>query len=63
MQYRKNNDADDDSHKGYNILQENGMQVAVQGVEDDTEWVNDAHANNEYVEPEDPHLDEFEDNG
>ena len=36
------------------------MQVAAQGLEDDDEEVEAGHANNEYVEPEDPHPDELQ---
>ena len=37
------------------------MQVAAQGVEDDTEQVEDVYANNEYVQPKALHPDESED--
>jgi len=43
------------------VLQENSMQVVVQDLEDNTNQVEDMHANNEYVESEDPHSNESED--
>ena len=42
----KNSDVDDDSNEGDNLVQENIMQVATLGVEDDIEQVEDAYANN-----------------
>lgn len=38
------------------------MQIAAQDLEYDTDQV-DGYANNEYIVPEDPHPDEFEDDG
>jgi len=35
------------------------MQVAAQGLDDDDKEVGAGYANNEYVEPEDPHPDEL----
>ena len=43
------------------VLQQNNMQVAAQDLEDDTNKVEDVHANNEYVEPIVSHPDEFGD--
>jgi len=62
-QVQENNDADDDFDVSDNILQDNIMQVAVQDVKDDTERVENAYTNSEYVMLEDPHPDEFQDNG
>ena len=41
-------------------MQKNSMQVATGGDKNDTEWVDTAYANNEYVEVEDSYLDEFQ---
>ena len=49
----------DDSDEDANIVQENSMQVAAEGDKNNTEWVDSAQDNNEYVELEDPYLDEF----
>ena len=54
---------DDDPDGDENVSHENNMQVAAQGLEDDDEEVEAAYANNEYVEPEDPHPDELEGDG
>jgi len=45
------------------VPHENSMQVAAQGLEDDDEEVQAGYANNEYVEPEDPHPDKLEGDG
>ena len=45
------------------IVQENNKQVAAQCDEDCTKWTENSNVNNEYVEPEDPYPDEFEDDG
>ena len=42
------------------VLQENSMLVAAQDLEDNPDQVEDVQANNEYVDPKDPHSDEFE---
>jgi len=39
------------------------MQAAALGDKDDTKWVESENVNNEYVEIEDPHPDEFQDDG
>jgi len=54
---------DDDPDVGDNVSHENSMQVAAQSLEDDDEDVEAGYANNEYVEPEDPHPDELEGDG
>jgi len=54
------NSVDDDSDKDDNVQQENSMQVAAHDFEDDTDQVEDGYTNNEYVEPKNPHPDEFE---
>jgi len=54
---------DDDPDGDENVPHENSMQVAAEGLEDDDEEVKAGYANNEYVEPEDPHLDELEGDG
>ena len=36
------------------------MHIVAEGSENGTEWVDTAHANNEYVLLEDPYPDEFE---
>ena len=46
-----------------NVSHENSMQVTAQGLEDDDEEVEAGYANNEYVEPENPHPDELEGDG
>jgi len=43
-----------------NVAQENGMQVAAEGDENNTEWVDNAYTNNEYVELKNPYSDEFQ---
>ena len=60
---QENNDVDDDFDKDDNVLQKSSMQVAAQGVEDDTELIENAYANNKYVEPKDSHPYEFHDDG
>ena len=52
----------DDLDGGENVPNENSMQVAAQGLENDEE-VEACYANNEYVESEDPHPDELEGDG
>ena len=39
------------------------MQIATHDLEDDTDQVDDGYTNYEYIVPEDPHPDEFEDDG
>ena len=39
------------------------MQVTTQDLEDNTDQIEHVQANNEYVEPRDPHPDEFENDG
>ena len=51
---------DDDSDAGENMPHENRMQVVAQGLEDDDEEVEASYANNEYVEPDDPHPNKLE---
>ena len=57
---QKNSD-DDDSDESDDVLQKNRMQLVAQDLEDDIEQIEDVQANNEYVEPEDLHHDEFDD--
>ena len=54
---------DDDPDGGENVPHENSMQVAAQGFKDDDEEVEASYANNEYVEPKDPHPEELEGDG
>ena len=58
--YENNNDGDLDA--GEDVPQKNSMLFAAQGLEDDDDHVDDGYTNNEYVEPEDPNPDKFEDN-
>ena len=37
------------------------MHVAAQDLEDETNQIEDVHANNNYIEPKNSHPDEFED--
>ena len=57
---QKNSD-DDDSDESDDVLQENRMQLTAQDLEDNIEQIEDMQANNEYVELEDLHHDEFDD--
>jgi len=55
------NESDDDNFdKDDNVVQENSMHVTTEGDENNTEWVDNAYDNNEYVKLEDPYPDEFQ---
>jgi len=56
----ENND-DDDPDASEDVPQENSMLFAAQGLEDDDDHVDEGYTNNEYVKPEDPNPNEFED--
>ena len=54
-----NESDDDDFDEDNNVVQENSMQVAAEIDKNDTEWVDNARASNEYVEVKDLSPDEF----
>ena len=55
----QNKSNDDDIND--NVVQpETNMHITAEGNKNDTDWVDTAYANNEYVSLEDPYPDEFE---
>ena len=55
-----NESDDNDANADDNVVQENSVQVAAEEDENNTKLVDNAYANNEYVELKDLYPDEFQ---